>query len=69
MAVISLDSKSFGPALARPGILLVEWSAKWYAPCRLFGPGFEQVARRHPDITFATVDVETVEAYYRRLED
>jgi thioredoxin 1 len=58
MAVVSLDSKSFGPALARPGILLIDWSAKWCAPSRLFAPVFEQVARRHPDLTFAKVEVD-----------
>ncbi|WNG34214.1 thioredoxin family protein [Archangium violaceum] len=58
MSVVSLDSKSFGPALARPGILLIHWGAPWCAPSRTFGPGFEQVARRHPDVTFAKVDVD-----------
>jgi thioredoxin 1 len=58
MTVVPLDSKSFGPALARPGILLIDWNAKWCGPCLLFAPVFEQVARRHPDITFAKVDVD-----------
>lgn len=58
MSVVPLDSKSFGPALTRPGILLIDWSAKWCASCRLFAPVFEQVARRHPDLTFARVDVD-----------
>jgi thioredoxin len=58
MSVVPLDSKSFGPVLARPGILLIDWSARWCASCRLFAPVFEQVARRHPDLTFATVDVD-----------
>ncbi len=58
MPVVSLDSKSFGSVLARPGILLIDWSAKWCAPCRDFAPVFEHVAQRHPDITFARVDVD-----------
>jgi thioredoxin 1 len=58
MAVVSLDSKSFGPALARPGILLIDWSARWCASCRLFGSLFECVARHHPDLTFARVEVD-----------
>jgi len=59
MTVVSLDSKSFGPALAKPGILLIHWGAKWCAPCRDFDPLFQRVAERHPDITFARVDVDT----------
>lgn len=58
MSVVPLDSKSFGPVLAKPGILLIDWGAKWCASCRLFAPVFEQVARRHPDLTFARVDVD-----------
>ena len=58
MAVVSLDSKSFGPALASPGILVIGWWAKWCAPYRFFGPVFERVAARHPDVTFAKVDVD-----------
>ncbi|PTL83781.1 co-chaperone YbbN [Vitiosangium sp. GDMCC 1.1324] len=58
MAVVSLDSKSFGAALVRPGILLIDWGAGWCAPCRGFEPTFEQVAMRHPDIIFARVDVD-----------
>ena len=59
MTVVSLDSKSFGPALAKPGILLIHWGAKWCAPCQDFDPIFQRVAERHPDITFAQVDVDT----------
>ena len=58
MAVVSLDSNSFGPVLAKPGILLIDWWARWCAPSRMFGPGFERVAARHPDITFAKVEVD-----------
>jgi len=59
MTVVSLDSKSFGAALAKPGILLIHWGAKWCAPCQDFDPIFQRVAERHPDITFAQVDVDT----------
>ena len=59
MTVVSLDSKSFGPALAKPGILLIHWGAKWCAPCRDFDPIFQRLAERHPDITSARVDVDT----------
>ena len=57
MPVVSLDSKSFGPTLGRPGILLIEWWAKWCSPCRVFGPVFEGMAERYPEVTFARVDV------------
>ncbi|QRN99458.1 thioredoxin family protein [Archangium violaceum] len=58
MAVVSLDGRSFGPALVRPGILLIGWWAKWCAPCCVLGPDVARVAQQHPDITFALVDVD-----------
>jgi thioredoxin 1 len=58
MSVVSLDSKSFGPALVRPGILLIDWWARWCTPSHVFGPLFERVAAHHPDVTFAKVEVD-----------
>ncbi|WP_257448881.1 thioredoxin family protein [Archangium lipolyticum] len=58
MAVVSLNSRSFGPVLARPGILLIGWWAKWCAPCCFIAPDVARVAEHHPDITFAMVDVD-----------
>ncbi len=56
MPVTSLDSGSFGRVLGRPGLLLIEWGAKWCVPF-LSGAGLEQLASRHRDLTVASVDV------------
>ncbi|HSP80349.1 MAG TPA: thioredoxin family protein [Myxococcaceae bacterium] len=61
MATVNLDASGFRPALAKPGILLIDFWAKWCAPCRFFGPVFERVSARHPDVTFAKVDVDEQE--------
>lgn len=58
MAVVSLDSGNFGAVLSRPGILLIEWGAKWCAAYRGFDSVFERMAGRHGDVTLARVDVE-----------
>jgi len=31
-------------------------------PCRVFGPTYEKVAGRHPDVTFAKVNTEEQQA-------
>ena len=38
--------------------MLVDFWAAWCGPCRQFGPIFERVSDKHPDITFAKVDTE-----------
>jgi thioredoxin 1 len=58
MAVVTLDQGGFAEAVARPGILVIDWWARWCAPCKFFGPIFERVAAKNPDGTFAKVDVD-----------
>jgi len=38
--------------------VLIDWWAPWCGPCRVFGPTYEKVAQKHPDITFGKVNTE-----------
>lgn len=58
MATVDLKTKDLQTTLNTRGIVLIDCWAPWCAPCRLFGPVFERVSERHPDIVFAKANVE-----------
>lgn len=57
-APIPITATTFGAAIARPGVLVLDCSAVWCAPCRVFAPVFAAAAARRPAITFGTVDTD-----------
>ena len=55
---VDVTEATFDSVVNRDGIVLVDWWAPWCAPCRAFGPTYERVAGKHPDVTFAKVNTE-----------
>jgi thioredoxin 1 len=58
MATIDLTKDTFRDTVTKDGIVLVDWWAPWCGPCRVFGPTFEKVAQKHPDVVFGKVNTE-----------
>jgi thioredoxin len=59
MATVEFDKSAFEAAIvAEDSLVLVDFWAEWCGPCRQFGPIFDRVSDKHPDITFAKVDTE-----------
>ncbi len=57
-ATVDVTQESFRSVVDRDGIVLIDWWAPWCGPCRAFGPTYEKVAGKHPDITFGKVNTE-----------
>jgi thioredoxin 1 len=57
-ATVEITGGNFKEVVERDGIVLIDWWAPWCGPCRVFGPTYEKVAGKNPDITFGKVNTE-----------
>lgn len=57
-ATVEVTSKNFKDVVEKDGIVLIDWWAPWCGPCRSFGPTYEKVALKNPDLTFGKVNTE-----------
>lgn len=58
MHTTEITEKNFEELIKKEGTLLIDWWAPWCGPCRAFGPVYERVAAKHPQLTFGKVNTE-----------
>lgn len=58
MASFNLTKANLDSSIENNSILLIDFWASWCGPCRMFGPIFEKVSDKHPDIAFAKCNTE-----------
>jgi len=58
MASVNVKSAEFEALISKGGTVLVDFWAEWCGPCRAFGPVYEKLSEKYPEITFAKVDTE-----------
>ncbi|GAA2737580.1 thioredoxin [Actinocorallia aurantiaca] len=68
MATVQLTEDTFDEAAQGEGIVLIDFWASWCGPCMRFGPVYEKVSERHPDVTFGKVDTEDQPALSARFD-
>lgn len=61
MSVINLKTDQFEDTISNNDIVIFDFWAEWCGPCKQFGPVFEEISEKHPDIAFCKVNVEEEE--------
>ena len=59
MALQHANDDTFS-AMIGDGITLVDFWATWCGPCRMFGPIFEAVSDKIPDVDFVKFEIDDV---------
>ena len=62
MATVELTDENFGEVVENHSMVVLDFWAPWCAPCRMFGPIFEQVSELYPDVLFAKINTEDQQA-------
>ena len=66
MQAVTLDN--FDDIVTRPGVVILDCSAVWCGPCRVFKPVFEAAAARRPELTWGTIDTDDEPALAVKLD-
>ena len=49
-------------------LVVIDFTATWCGPCKMFGPIFEKSSNAHPEIRFAKVDTEAEQGLAAALQ-
>ncbi len=58
MATRKLTMNELENTLQNNDIVLIDFWAEWCGPCKMFGPIFEDMSEKYPDIAFMKVNTE-----------
>jgi len=62
VATVELTEETLEQTVVGNDIVIIDFWAPWCGPCKSFGPIYEEVSEKHPDIVFAKVNTEDQQA-------
>ena len=58
MATLELNKDNFEATITNNDMVLIDFWAPWCGPCKSFGPIYDAVSEKHPEIVFGKVNTE-----------
>jgi thioredoxin 1 len=56
--MVALTKENYDETVEGNEIVVIDFWAQWCAPCKQYGPIFEKVSEKYPEITFAKLHTE-----------
>ena len=58
MATVELTKDNLVDTINNNDFVIIDFWAPWCGPCQSFGPVYEEISEKYPDIVFAKVNTE-----------